>query len=110
MKRAGLEHRGEEAPMPMMMSLIRAAATAGCEYCPNGIMEMSTLGTTTLLVDLAQLVEQGSVKEFEKNGARRRRERDCCSFRKFNSGVQQYIGNVQDEYEVGAMFSDFYQM
>ena len=54
--------------MPMMMSLIRAAATAGCEYCPNGKMEMSTLGTTTLLVDLAQLVEQGSVKEFEKTG------------------------------------------
>ena len=68
MKRAGLEHRGEEAPMPMMMSLLRAAATAGCKYCPNGIMEMSTLGTTTLLVDLAQLVEQGSVKEFEKTG------------------------------------------
>ena len=31
-------------------------------------MEMSTLGTTTLLVDLAQLVEQGEVKEFEKKG------------------------------------------
>ena len=61
-------HSGDKVPGPTTISLRLASATAGCTHCKSPHVEETTVAGSSLQIDLAQLVHDRAVEEWEKQG------------------------------------------